>query len=77
MASDGGALESLGVSLRDIVEATVALAVIWSQLRSCRKSLKGQGKRLGALETKAERHDARLGAIEGKVLEFRRDPDVR
>lgn len=62
-------LKELGVGLRDIVEATIALAVVWSQLRACRKSLKGQGKRIGALETK-------VGEM-GKVLEFRRDPDAR
>ncbi len=62
-------LREMGVGLRDIVEATIALAVVWAQLRACRKSLKGQGKRIGALETK-------VGEM-GKVLEFRKGPDVR
>lgn len=43
-------MNGLGITLRDVIEATIALAVIAAQVKSLRASLRSQGKRIGAVE---------------------------
>ncbi len=52
-------MNAFGISIRELLEAAVAFGVIWAQLRSCRSSLRGQGRRIGKLEQRVTKLEAR------------------